>query len=525
MQQPARTYEIDRILGRGGFGTVYAARMIGTGGFVKQVALKVLNAEMSGSVEIVQRLRDEARMLGLLKHRAIVHVEGLVQIDDRWAVVMELVEGASLAEVVQHTAIPPACALEIAEEVASALDVAYSRPTPSGEVLALLHRDIKPSNIQLTPTGEVKLLDFGVARAEFGGREAETRSVILGSLAYLAPERLDAIDSHAGDIYALGATLFELLTGEQLGRTSANWDKHRDHIACQMSRCADLDPAISTLLRSCLNYDEADRPTASALARELRVLRRTHSEPWLRDWAEEIVPDVQTQRPSLSDDWSGATLHEGGARASGSSDTMALNLTEQAPPSLDPDPGPTAPGGRRQARPTFETSPTPSPERIPPPAEPAPNLPGRSAPSPKDRTAASPPRAASRGRGFCLAGLILALLLSLGTLGVVIAVPTALISLISVTGVWETAWIDAVGDSMDELELKVRGCDPSPERDRVKEILQRARRPDAANKFGFLSLAMFDIKVSDAAVDRRITQNEARDIEDQFTRITGIRLP
>ncbi len=104
----SRRYQIHEALGKGGFGTVYRAELASTGGFTKPVALKVLNPDMQSDDDVVRRLRDEARMLGLLNHRAIVKVDGLVQLAGRWAVVMEYVEGASLDQILRAQGPTPA---------------------------------------------------------------------------------------------------------------------------------------------------------------------------------------------------------------------------------------------------------------------------------------------------------------------------------------------------------------------------------------------------------------------------------
>ena len=118
-----RRYRVLETLGKGGFGTVYRAELLGSGGFAKQVALKVLNDE--GQREIAHRLRDEARILGHIRHRAIVGVDGLAHLDEGWAVVMEYIDGVDAKELLAAGPVPARCALEIVEEAASALHAAY----------------------------------------------------------------------------------------------------------------------------------------------------------------------------------------------------------------------------------------------------------------------------------------------------------------------------------------------------------------------------------------------------------------
>jgi serine/threonine protein kinase len=311
-QGEGRRYEVRELLGQGGFGSVYRADLIGQGGFSKPVALKILNADMEGLEDVARRLRDEARMLGLIRHRAIVQVDGLVMLDGRWTIVMEFVEGVDLRSLIETGPCPSGPALEIVQEVAAALHVAYDRPAPSGEVLKLLHRDIKPGNIQLTAAGEVKVLDFGIARAEFGGREAETRSVMYGSVPYMSPERLDFEDSHKGDIYALGIVLYELLTGESLGKTSANEKRHAELVAkAKITLEAHrVGAEIIAFLLGTLAFEPDDRPSAKEFERAARQLRAKYPDPSLSELAEERVVPLLGKRVPRNDGLSGQVLNE-----------------------------------------------------------------------------------------------------------------------------------------------------------------------------------------------------------------------
>ncbi|NOY26687.1 MAG: serine/threonine protein kinase, partial [Oligoflexia bacterium] len=287
-----RRYEVLEALGTGGFGTVYRARYQGEGGFSQMVALKILNPEMAGVDEIASRLRDEARVLGLLRHRAIVQVHRLVQLDDSWTVVMEFVEGADLSQVLASgQRVPVGPALEIVSEVAAALNVAWTAPGPSGRPLRLLHRDIKPSNIQITPVGEVKVLDFGIARADFAQREALTQKLAFGSTEYMSPERLDMRDGPAADVYSLGAVLYEILTGQGLGRTSAVRDRHVPRIDDAMATVSEAigssHTAIIELVGDMLTWDPKNRPTARVIERRALTLRSHIAGEPLRFWAED----------------------------------------------------------------------------------------------------------------------------------------------------------------------------------------------------------------------------------------------
>ncbi|MEZ4322112.1 MAG: serine/threonine-protein kinase [Myxococcota bacterium] len=316
MRAAPRRYKVLHPVGKGAFGTVYRAQMVGEGGFHKEVAIKLMNADLEAADEIASRQRDEARLLGLIRHRAILQVDGLVRLNGTWAVVMEYIDGANLRQVLRHGAVPPSCALTIVSEVAGALAVAWDAPGPEGEPLRIIHRDIKPPNIQLTRAGEVKLLDFGVARAQFGTREAETVGVLLGTMRYMAPERLDGIDSPAGDIYALGVVLAELLSGKPMPKTSSNPTRHEETIDTAVTRVEEKHGTnhrdLVLLVKDCLAYDPEDRPTAKQLERRGWGLAQDYPLPRLQEWAAVRVGEVQSRlREKQEDDaLAGETLLE-----------------------------------------------------------------------------------------------------------------------------------------------------------------------------------------------------------------------
>lgn len=307
-----RHYRIAEVLGKGGFGTVYRADRLGVDGFVRPIALKILNPGHEDRSEVAVRLRDEARMLGLLRHRAIVQVDGLVRLRGRWAIVMEYVDGVDLREVINEGPVPVGVALEIAQEVAAALYIAHDHAGPDGQPMRLLHRDIKPANVRITSAGEVKVLDFGVARAEFDTREAVTQRLFFGSIPYLSPERLEFVDTHAGDVYALGVLMFEMLSGTMFGETSVDDVEHARKVerACARLRRSDVPKDVIGLVRDALAYAPEHRPTAREFERRARLLRQRLPEPWLSDWAEQRVARILEARSRLQDDLCGLVLQE-----------------------------------------------------------------------------------------------------------------------------------------------------------------------------------------------------------------------
>ena len=214
-------YEITAKLGEGGMGEVYRAR---DSKLKREVAVKVLPADVANDPERLARFQREAEVLASLNHPHIAHVYG---VEDR-ALVMELVEGEDLAERLSRGAIPIAEAVMIATQIIDALDAAHSQ--------GIIHRDLKPANIKVRDDGTVKVLDFGLAKAlepGTGNREPGSgsalansptitspaiteRGVILGTAAYMAPEQAKGrpVDKRA-DIWAFGCVLYEMLAGRR----------------------------------------------------------------------------------------------------------------------------------------------------------------------------------------------------------------------------------------------------------------------------------------------------------------------
>jgi serine/threonine-protein kinase len=296
----ARSYRFRELLGEGAFGAVYRAEVVGAG-LQRDVAIKVLHRERAASPAIVRRLRDEARMLAMIRHRAIVRVDDLVELGGDWSIVMEYVEGCDVATLLAAGPLPGRVALAIAEEAANALHSAWQQPGPDGARLRLVHRDIKPSNLRLTAQGELKLLDFGVARADFAAREAGTTQTGFGTLAYMAAERFEGRDSHAGDIYALGVSLFEMLTGVPPGQTAADKDRQPpgSRLTAEWAAIGGIAAELQVLLARMLAYEAEERPTGRDCAAALEHLRGQLGGERLEDWSARVVPRVMAEARSV----------------------------------------------------------------------------------------------------------------------------------------------------------------------------------------------------------------------------------
>jgi len=297
-----RRFTVLETLGRGAFGTVYRAELREKSGFTQQVALKLMHYQGDAEEDIGRRLRDEARILGLIRHRAIVGVHSLVHLEAGWAVVMQYIEGADLTAVIASNVPPLIVSLEIVEDVCSALHTAYYTED-KGQLLKLVHRDIKPSNIRITAQGEVKLLDFGVARAEFARREAvDAQGIVFGSAKYMAPERRAGREGTASDMYSLGVVLANLLTGRRFPNPPRQRADHDIWVGKILSKVktllTDIDvPAeraalgrIEFLLLELLAWDPTDRPNARDVEQQLRKIRATLPGTGIKAWAELAIP-------------------------------------------------------------------------------------------------------------------------------------------------------------------------------------------------------------------------------------------
>lgn len=307
-----RRYHVIGLLGRGGFGAVYRARMDGPGGFQKEVAVKLLH-DKDPPADVLTRFRDEARLLGLVRHPCVVSVDPPVRLGGRWAVVMELVDGATCDALLRAGPFPASVALEVAAIVGETLYELFQAVDRSGRPLRVLHRDLKPSNVQITPSGLVKLLDFGIARADFASRETSTVAQIGGTPGYIAPERLDGQEDHPADVFSLGVVLYRLVTGQRPPPIAGEAEAP-DREQARALEALLADPAVRAVAELSARLRQVDprsRPRGDEVAHECRVLRARIGGPTLREWARAQVPAAPDAAP---DGLVGRTLSETLAR-------------------------------------------------------------------------------------------------------------------------------------------------------------------------------------------------------------------
>jgi eukaryotic-like serine/threonine-protein kinase len=267
-------YQVSALIGTGGMGEVYSARDTKLN---RLVAIKVLLPALANDPDRLARFSREAQLLASLNHPHIAQIHGFENAGGLHALVMELVEGPTLADRITQGAIPIGEALAMAKQIAEALAAAHEQ--------GIIHRDLKPANIKVRPDGTVKVLDFGLAKAiDSTSREsvdarrlpapgvlATGAGVIVGTAAYMSPEQARGrpVDRRA-DLWAFGAVLYEMLTG----RPAFPGETVSDTIVAILEREPDLTvlpavspPPIRRLLRRCFEKDRTRRLADMADAR------------------------------------------------------------------------------------------------------------------------------------------------------------------------------------------------------------------------------------------------------------------
>jgi serine/threonine protein kinase len=259
------SHEITALLGKGGMGEVYRARDLK---LKREVAIKILPEEFSRDADRLSRFQREAEVLASLNHPNIANIYDLEEQNGSRYLVLELVEGETLADRIAPGPIPVEEALHIAKSICEALEAAHEK--------GVIHRDLKPANVKLTPDGKVKVLDFGLAKAIETGPATTALSnsptmlsavtnagVILGTAAYMSPEQAKGkpVDRRA-DIWAFGVVLYEMLTG----RMAFSGETVSETMAAVMLKepawaalPASVPARVRDLLRSCLVKEPRNR--------------------------------------------------------------------------------------------------------------------------------------------------------------------------------------------------------------------------------------------------------------------------
>ncbi|MCB9136086.1 MAG: serine/threonine protein kinase [Anaerolineales bacterium] len=325
--QNIRKYQILTKLGSGGMGSVFRAR---DAILERDVALKLLAPTLANDDSFVERFRLEARSLARLDHPHIVKVYDADWDNNRLFLVMEFVDGGSLADLLkQEKSLRPAVVVKLLQQTASGLDYAHQH--------GLIHRDIKPANILLTSQGNAKLTDFGLVKDS--GTSLTADGTRLGTPAYMAPEQIQGDEvTPALDIYALGVVAYEMLTGRTpfMGNMSAIFE---GHLLRQIPAISQLNPAVhadaQAVLAKVLAKNPADRySTASNFIQALSDALHLEEKP--SGAVTPAVTIIQTVPPPLS---GMKPVQSGSISSSGSARPVSGGVSPSGAQGRTPPPG------------------------------------------------------------------------------------------------------------------------------------------------------------------------------------------
>ncbi|WDT75103.1 MAG: serine/threonine-protein kinase [Candidatus Manganitrophus sp.] len=267
MSQPIRfgKYLLLDKIGTGGMAELFLAKQTGLSGFEKSVAIKRILPHLTQGSEFIAMFINEAKLAALLTHQNIVQIYDLGNVDQCHYIAMEYIMGKDLRTVINHGKsknIPLSIgdALLIVSKICSALDYAHRKKDLNGNDLHLVHRDISPQNILISYEGEVKLVDFGIAKAAMGGQETKT-GVLKGKLAYMSPEQAwgKPVDGRT-DLFALGIVLYEAVTGERLFSGNDEISILEKVRKAEVPPPTQLNPAIPPELEAILKKAMAKEP-------------------------------------------------------------------------------------------------------------------------------------------------------------------------------------------------------------------------------------------------------------------------
>jgi len=305
-------YELVRQIAVGGMAEIYLARTSGVAGFEKYVALKVIHSGLVRDAQFTQRLIDEAKIAVQLNHSNIVQTFDLGRVGESFYITMEYVDGADLFEVLRRCSeldvgLPFGLCAFVGKEIAQALDHAHKKLGRDGEPLGIVHRDVSPQNVLISRSGEVKLGDFGIAKAATKIWKTAA-GAIQGKYHYMSPEQSRGLTLDArSDVFSAGIVLYELITGQMVYREA---DLHRllertrrAQIAAPSRLRRDVPVELERIVMRALARMPGDRyQTAGDLAADLEGFLRTQSPvlyaPKLAGLVAHVLGDVP--RPALA---------------------------------------------------------------------------------------------------------------------------------------------------------------------------------------------------------------------------------
>ncbi len=324
-------YRLLNLLGEGGMAKVFRAVLAGPMGFEKEVALKRIDTKLTEDERVVKALINEARLGGQLRHKNIVEIYEFNQVDGNYFMAMEYVDGWTLDAVLRScrtngTKLPPVIICEMLQYVCRGLDYAHSLVAKDGQPLNLVHRDLKPGNIILSREGDVKIMDFGIAKADTNLYKTTAADVTKGTPIYMSPEQVTGgkLDRRS-DLFSMGSILHELTTlqvpfvGDNLlaimhAILNAEIDEARERVRARV-------PEFEPILAKCMARNPDERfQTAKEVEKALReVKRELPPGPTLHEWTEDFASHLPEAMATgeFGPDGAPVSLHGAGKPAEG----------------------------------------------------------------------------------------------------------------------------------------------------------------------------------------------------------------
>lgn len=374
---PFGKYHLLERVNVGGMAEVYRAKMVGVEGFEKQLAIKRILPAIAADQDFINMFIDEAKISVQLAHANIAQIFELGRINDTYYIALEYLAGKDLRALFERLRrrreiVPVELACYVISRVAEGLDYAHRKRDAQGRELGIIHRDISPQNILVSFEGEVKVIDFGIAKA--ANKIMKTQAGILkGKFGYMSPEQVRGLPlDRRSDIFACGIVLYELLTGDRLFTGDSDYSILEKVRAAQVPRVSTvrqaLPPAIDPIVARALARDPDERyQHASELVADLQRYMLTQERPFTREdlaaymksmFAEEWEREKRQAHEPADDDEPTPLSDPGGSvpliRAPSRQEDTARRAVEVPPgrPPLPPvDDEPPAPSARR-ARPS-----------------------------------------------------------------------------------------------------------------------------------------------------------------------------
>jgi serine/threonine protein kinase len=363
-------YQLIRKLASGGMGDVFLARQLGPVAFHRMVVLKSLHPDLTADPDFVTMFLNEAQLIASLTHPNIIHIYELLQDAAGYLIAMEYVKGGTVLELLRETrlrgggGLPYGPAIRIATSVCDALHYAYHERDADDLPLRIIHRDVSPSNILVGLDGQVKLVDFGIAKA-LANEPLTKTSTIKGKSGYLAPEQIRTLPlDHRCDVFALGVVLWEMTVGERLFRRDNDLQTMNAILTEEYPRPSERVPdyprALEEIVMTAMARDRDQRyPDAASLAADLRGVARDREwdieGPALAHLVDDLLGESRITVESDSTDGRSPRMTPSRtrpsllglalARGSGPGATMRQPTALGATGELGTRPGHTSPGG------------------------------------------------------------------------------------------------------------------------------------------------------------------------------------